>query len=64
MRVEGVEEVLDPQDAEAPQVLQRADAPCTQLKTAGSQSEHSSFAFIWLLAFSGFPNEILVLELG
>lgn len=51
VRVEAVEEVLDPEDAEAPQVLQRADAPWTQLKTVGSQSEHSSFTFIWLLAF-------------
>lgn len=33
VRVEAVEEVLDPQDPEAPQVLQGVDAPCTQLST-------------------------------
>lgn len=31
VRVKAFKEVLDPQDAEAPQVLQRVDAPCTQL---------------------------------
>lgn len=33
--VEAVQKVLDPQDAEAPQVLQRTDAPRTQLRQEG-----------------------------
>jgi len=33
--VEAVKKVLDPQDAESPQVLQRTDATWTQLRTTG-----------------------------
>ncbi len=35
--VETIKEVLDPQDAESPQVLQRTDATCTQLQTTGGE---------------------------
>lgn len=35
--VEAVKEVLDPQDAKSPQVLQRTDATGTQLQTIGEE---------------------------
>lgn len=46
--VEAVEKVLDPQDAEAPQVLQRTDATCTQLHTTGKELTENFFFFLGL----------------
>lgn len=37
VRVEAVEEILDPQDAQTPQVLQGTDAACTQLQSADTR---------------------------
>lgn len=49
VRVEAVKEVLDPEDAEAPQVLQRADAPWTQLRQQGAnQNTAPSLSFGYL----------------
>lgn len=35
--VKAVEKVLDPEDAESPQVLQWTDAACTQLQKTGNE---------------------------